>query len=740
MNLNFWVYFSLLILIVYIPKSFAQINPPEARILLQLQKHLEYPSVLQSWQKWTDFCFLPPSSSVTITCFNGHVTELTVIGNKSSPTHDSSTSLINGKFIVSQKTLSEKFSIDSLFTVLTKLTNLQKLSLISLGIWGNLPTTISRFSLLESFNMSSNFIYGEIPFQISKIKTLKTLIVANNLIDGKFPDLGSLQNLQEIDLSNNQIGPNFPSLGSNLVSIILRNNSFRSQISTQMKNFNQLQRFDASENNLIGPIPPFMFNLPALWYLNLAQNQLTGELPMSINCGKRLWFVDISRNLLVGELPRCMGNESHKYRKVLNDWNCLSSSSFQHPISFCEREAIAVIPPDKEFVGNQGSSGGKIWLIFGIIGGTILFVGTVVSLIWLIYNGRKYGGAKFFGSKYDMSFGGKLSARQSSIVDSKYGSKSMRIPNLGLPPYQSFTLEELEEATNHFDQINLIAEGSQGQLFKGLLQSGTPILVRCIKVREKHSSKTSKQHMDALSQLRHQNLVCVLGHCVVTYKERHQGTAIFVVFEHVTNGSLREQFTDWRRKDKLKWPQRMTISMGIAKGVQFLHTGMVPGVFGNEINIENILLDESLTPKVSNYRIPLSFKVEAPNGQNVLISGKPDKDDIYNLGVIFLELLTGRQITSENQVDKLKEELERSLAESASALQQAVDPSMRGTYAYQSIKTAAELTVNCLSNDPNRRPPMEDVVWHLQYSIQAQQTWTSSGNLAFNSGNQGLNK
>lgn len=40
----------------------------------------------------------------------------------------------------------------------------------------------------------------------------------------------------------------------------------------------------------------------------------------------------------------------------------------------------------------------------------------------------------------------------------------MRIPNLGLPPYQSFTLEELEEATNHFDQINLIAEGSQGQV------------------------------------------------------------------------------------------------------------------------------------------------------------------------------------------------------------------------------------------------------------------------------------
>lgn len=68
-------------------------------------------------------------------------------------------------------------------------------------------------------------------------------------------------------------------------------------------------------------------------------------------------------------------------------------------------------------------------------------------------------------------------------------------------------------------------------------------------------------------------------------------------------------WADWRRKDRLKWPQRITISMGIAKGVQFLHTAMSPGVFGNELKIGNILLDESLTPKVSNYKIPLPFKV-----------------------------------------------------------------------------------------------------------------------------------
>lgn len=60
----------------------------------------------------------------------------------------------------------------------------------------------------------------------------------------------------------------------------------------------------------------------------------------------------------------------------------------------------------------------------------------------------------------------------------------------------------------------------------------------------------------------------------------------------------------------LKWPQRMAITIGIARGVQFLHTGIAPGVFGNKLNIENVLLDKSLTAKISSYNIPLLSKVE----------------------------------------------------------------------------------------------------------------------------------
>ena len=59
----------------------------------------------------------------------------------------------------------------------------------------------------------------------------------------------------------------------------------------------------------------------------------------------------------------------------------------------------------------------------------------------------------------------------------------------------------------------------------------------------------------------------------------------------------------------LKWPQRMSIAIGVARGIQFLHTGVAPGIFGNNLEIENVLLDETLTVKLSGYTIPLPSKV-----------------------------------------------------------------------------------------------------------------------------------
>lgn len=55
----------------------------------------------------------------------------------------------------------------------------------------------------------------------------------------------------------------------------------------------------------------------------------------------------------------------------------------------------------------------------------------------------------------------------------------------------------------------------------------------------------------------------------------------------------------------LKWPQRVSASIGIARGIQFLHNVTAPGIVQNDLNIENILLDKTLTSKITGFNFPM---------------------------------------------------------------------------------------------------------------------------------------
>lgn len=400
----------LVIFMMLVPVSIGQLTPSETRILFQVQKLLEYPEVLQGWTNWTNFCYLPSSSSLKIVCTNSRVTELTVIGNKSSPAHRPKPTF--GKFSVSQQSLSANFNIDRFFTTLTKLSNLKVLSLVSLGLWGPLPSKINRFWSLEVLNISSNFIYGEIPMEITSLKNLKSIVLADNLLNGSVPDLQRLVLLEELNLGGNDFGPKFPSLSKNIVSVILRNNSLRSEIPSGLKNFDQLKQFDISSNNFVGPIQSFLFSLPSILYLNLAGNQLSEALPVNISCSAKLNFVDISHNLLIGKLPSCIGSNSLN-RTVVSTWNCLSgvNTKNQHPYSFCRKEALAVKPPVNVKSDDEQSTRVNVGLILGIIGGVVGFVVVFGLLVLVVIRRSKTTGAG--DDKYERSVADKMSVRGS---------------------------------------------------------------------------------------------------------------------------------------------------------------------------------------------------------------------------------------------------------------------------------------------------------------------------------------
>ncbi|XP_010458936.1 PREDICTED: probable LRR receptor-like serine/threonine-protein kinase At1g14390 [Camelina sativa] len=707
---------TFLVLLLLLPSlSESQLTSSESRTLLEIQKHLQYPPVLRSWTNLTSFCYLPPSPSFKILCFNGHVTELTVTGNRTVK-------------------LPGRFSSDSLFTVLTKLSNLKTLSLVSLGISGPLPSKIIRLSSsLQSLNLSSNFISGKIPKEISSLKNLRSLVLANNLFNGSVPDLRGLSNLQELNLGGNKLGPEVvPSLASNLITVSLRNNSFGSKIPEQIKKLNKLQTLDLSSNKFVGSIPRFLFSLPLLQNLSLSQNLLSGLLPNSSLCSSKLRIFDVSRNLLTGKLPSCLSSKSFHNQTVLFTFNCLSvngspSAKYQRPVTFCENEAkqaVAAVKSDtKDQEKKEEDTGIELGLVIGIVIGVILVSAVLAGLV--LFRMRKSGSKE---EPFEPNNVDKVSVcsttTSKTVPDARRVPQTMRSAVIGLSPYRVFSLEELEEATNNFDAANLCGE----QLYKGSLREGIAVTVRCIKLKQKTSTQNLAHQMEVLSKLRHMHLVSVLGHCIGTYQDHHPyaGSTIFIVQEYISNGSLRDYLTDWRKKEVFKWPQRMSIAIGVARGIQFLHTGVAPGIFGNNLDIENILLDETLTVKLSGYTIPLPSKVGAESPSNE----DGEKEDVYQFGVILLQIITGKVLAaSSSELGSLKLQLENGLRDEPSVLRSLADPCVRGTYAYESLRTTVEFAINCLCEDQGKRPSIEDVVWNLQYTIQVQQGWTSSGSL-----------
>ncbi|KAK7824150.1 putative inactive leucine-rich repeat receptor-like protein kinase [Quercus suber] len=303
-----------------------------------------------------------------------------------------------------------------------------------------------------------------------------------------------------------------------------------------------------------------------------------------------------------------------------------------------------------------------------------------------------------------------------------------------LPAYRSYALEELKEATDNFDASSLIGEGSHGQVYKGKLSDGTFIAIRCLKMRKRYSPQTYTHHIEMISKLRHCHLVSSLGHCFECYQDDSSMSRIFLIFEFVPNGTLRS-YISGLPKQRFTWTQRIAAAIGVVKGIQFLHTGIVPGVYSNNLKITDVLLDNNLQVKIrSYYKLPLLAENRGTMGAVLSSPGsrvssqarvkREDENDVYDIGVILLEIILGRSIMFYNEVSVLKDLLQVSITTDDIARRSIVDHTVHKECSDKSLKTVMEICVRCLSSEPSGRPTVEDVLWTLQFAAQVQDSWS----------------
>ncbi|KAL3820554.1 hypothetical protein ACJIZ3_006459 [Penstemon smallii] len=289
---------------------------------------------------------------------------------------------------------------------------------------------------------------------------------------------------------------------------------------------------------------------------------------------------------------------------------------------------------------------------------------------------------------------------------------------------KNFSYNELRVATNNFHQSNKIGRGGFGTVYKGILKNGTQIAVKTLSTESKQGLHEFMTEIDTISDVKHPNLVELLGCCV-------HGPNKILVYEYLENNSIDRALLDPRRSIKLDWENRSAICMGIARGLAYLHEELVPHIVHRDVKASNILLDKDFQPKIGDFGLAklfpddithISTKVAGTTGylapEYVLGGQLTMKADVYSFGVLTLEVVSGRSsaYTNYGGAYKLLVEWAWELYE-AEKLLDLVDPQLE-EFPENEVLRYMKVALFCTQATASRRPLMSQVIEMLSKDVK----------------------
>ncbi|KAK7305878.1 hypothetical protein VNO77_43790 [Canavalia gladiata] len=403
-------------------------------------------------------------------------------------------------------------------------------------------------------------------------------------------------------------------------------------------------------------------------------------------------------------------------------------------------------------------------LAFAIIGSVGAFAG-ICTIIYCLWSGVCFGKKKVHnsvqptitrgssGSNASNNSTSSISSvikRQSSIImrRQRSGTSSTKHPDKA----EEFTLSELVAATNNFSPENKIGAGSFGVVYRGKLSDGREVAIKrgeigskMKKFQEKESAFESE--LAFLSRLHHKHLVGLVGFC----EEKDER---LLVYEYMKNGALYDHLHDRNNVEKdssvlNSWKMRIKIALDASRGIEYLHNYAVPSIIHRDIKSSNILLDATWTARVSDFGLSLMSPepdrdhppIKAAGtvgyidpeyyGLNVLTA----KSDVYGLGVVLLELLTGKRAIFRNSEDGGTPLTVVDFAVPtilAGELIKILDPRVRppDVNEGEAVELVAYTAIHCVNLEGKDRPTIADIVVNLERAL----TICDSSHDSFSSG------
>ncbi|PKA63651.1 U-box domain-containing protein 34 [Apostasia shenzhenica] len=217
--------------------------------------------------------------------------------------------------------------------------------------------------------------------------------------------------------------------------------------------------------------------------------------------------------------------------------------------------------------------------------------------------------------------------------------------------FRRYSSYEIEAATDNFSDTMKVGEGAYGYVYKCNLDH-IPVAVKVVRQDASNKREEFLREVEVLSKLNHPHMVTLLGAC----PERG-----CLVYEYMENGSLEDQLFNRKNSQTLPWFIRFRIIFEVASGLAYLHDNKPDPIVHRDLKPANILLDKHYVSKIGDVGLAKLMSDVVPDGiteyKETILAGTlyymdPEyqrtgtvrpKSDLYALGIIAIQLLTGKQ-------------------------------------------------------------------------------------------------